>query len=290
MKMLLTFALLVAAVFSPTAPAKTLNIREKLAHSTLVVYEGKQVCKWTEYPGFFDSDWEWGCEFKSRFTCTATVIGRGSETDYVALTAGHCFKPEGEHAYYVAEELADHPVLHEIKIIKAENDDRYDYAVITFRSHTEFQPIEVDLTSPSPVSGTTLLNVNFALGLTKQVVEGPVVSNIITQPIERMKPLVGRYLVAVGTGPGASGSALVNPVTGKIVGIVEIVFPATQMPTAAMPTGKTLYNFLEDDSAGLKPRPPQGKPPEPSVPPTPDTLGSRIDKLLQDILDWLKEN
>ena len=60
-------------------------------------------------------------------------------------------------------------------------------------------------------------------------------------------------MVGIGVGPGASGSAVVDAQTGEIVGLVEAVFPGTQMPTVVIPTGQSLYNFIEDDSTGLKP-------------------------------------
>jgi Trypsin-like peptidase domain len=256
------FRSVVLAAAMLTAPfiTKAQVSQEKLSAATLAVYQGKQICKWNEEPGFFGSEWVWGCEFKSRFTCTATVIDSDGRGGYVGLTDGHCFQWEHEKEYYVSETIADKPVVRHIVLQKFENDDRYDFAIFTFHSHNVYPTIEVDFDGATPKVGTKITNVNYSLGLVKQFTNGEVVSDIISEPIPRMKDLKGRFLVSIGLGPGASGSAIVGE-NGKIVGLVEMVFPGTQMPTAAMPTGQTLKNFLEDDSAGLKNQPQAGAPP-----------------------------
>jgi Trypsin-like peptidase domain len=257
---ILRLAVLVMALSVASFVCKAEVSTDKLSAATLAVYQGKQICKWNEAQSIFGSEWVWGCEFKSRFTCTATVIDSDGRGNYVGLTAGHCFEWEHEKEYYVSEAIADKPVVHHITLKKFENDDRYDFAVFTFSSLNQYPVIEVDFENPTPKVGTKVSNVNFSLGLVKQTISGEVVSDIINQPIPRMKELKGRFLVSLGLGPGASGSAIVDE-SGKIIGLVEMVFPATQMPSAAMPTGQTLKDFLEDDSAGLKDQPSAGAPP-----------------------------
>jgi Trypsin-like peptidase domain len=259
-KTLLAAALVLLSAISAFADTKP-TLTETLSAATVAVYQGKQICKWSEEPGMFGSEWAWGCEFKSQFVCTGTVIDSDGEGSYGGLTAGHCFNPAALDQYYIADGISDKPVLRHIRLIKFENDDRYDFAVFEFKSRKFYPIIDLDITSDVPLLGTKVLNVNFALGLTKQVIPGQVVSNIITEPIPRMKDIKGRYLVNVGIGPGASGSAVVDEKTGKIVGLVEMIFPGTQMPTVVMPTGKTVENFLEDDSAGLLPKKQEGAPP-----------------------------
>lgn len=240
---------------------------EKLGAATLAVYKGKQVCKWTPEPNMFGLlDYEWGCKFESRFTCTATVVASDDRGHYGGLTAGHCFDWDSD--YYVAEQIANEPVMHKITLEKFENDDRYDFAIFTFTSSKKYPVIEIDMDGDAPKIGTKIWNVNFSLGLTKQFVDAQVVSDIITEPIPRLADTKGRYLVSIGIGPGASGSAVIDS-SGKIVGLVEAVFMGTQMPTVVMPTGKTFSNFIEDDSAGLKPEKEKGKPPVPEDKPEP---------------------
>ncbi len=251
---------------------------ETLSKATLALYHGKQVCKWVpEDEGFlFGTTYSWGCEFKTRFDCTATVIDQVDEHEYVGLTAGHCFVDD--QGYYVADEISNKPIVHAIKLVKFENDDRYDYAIFTFHSLRDYPTIKLnDKDAGVPMIGTSVINVNYALGFGKISLEGKVAS--LGLDVEGMK---GRYLVTIGLGPGASGSAVVDANTHEIVGLVEAVFPKTQMPTVVIPTGKQLLNFMDDDSAGLPMQPEVGEPPQPPTPPVPafwDLLRQMLDKL-----------
>lgn len=268
--LILAVAISLSASSAFAAPKPKSNFRETLSQATIPVYHGKQVCKYTNVDTFFGSFPEWGCKFESRFTCTATVVGRQSEADYIGLTAGHCFDWKKKDEYYVSEQIGSRPVLRKIKLIKfeSENDDRYDFALFEFSSSmAEYPVIEVDYQSKlGPAVGSLVFNTNFSFGLVKQFTEGKVISDIIFDPaIASTSDLKGRYLVAIGLGPGASGSAVVDS-KHKIVGIVEAIFPGTQMPTVVMPTGQTLAHFMDDDSAGLQPKdepkknPQDGKP------------------------------
>lgn len=262
---LLAFAPTVKAATQPKAQPPAESVAERLSKATLAVYRGQQVCKWEGEPSIFGMEYEWTCKFESRFTCTATVVD-GSTGKYVGLTAGHCFDWAEKDHYYVADTVEDEPVLRHIKLEKFEDDDRYDYAIFTFDSIRDYPAMPIDTGNP-PTIGTKVVNINFALGLTKQEMHGVVESAIATSPIPRLKIVKGRYLVNIGIGGGASGSAVVDEATGKIVGIVELAFPGTQMPTGVMPTGQTLVNFMDDDSAGLRPLPPVGAPPAAPAPP-----------------------
>ena len=249
----------VIALLASSASAKQQAPKEDFAgnlrKATVAVYQGKQVCENQTVLGYFDEpEQEWGCKFKSRFTCTGTVI-QAAGTNYLGLTAGHCFDWDKKDEYYISETVGEKPVLKKIKLVKFENDERYDYAVFTFSSGIDYPAVPVELDSPGPVLETEIINVNFAFGLVKQTTHGLTVSEIITTPaVKGTEDLKGRFLVNIGVGPGASGSAVVDKNTGKIIGIVEAIFPATQMPTVVMPTGKSLVNFMEDDSAGIAPQ------------------------------------
>jgi hypothetical protein len=272
MKHFLALTLLALSLFVISAPAKQVKqAGPDLAKSTLLVYHGKQVCKWTvERDFFFEMD-RWGCAFETRFTCTATVVG-AQGGNYVGLTAGHCFNWKAADAgeYFISDTLTDKPVVHKIHLIKFENDDRYDFALFEFNSLEHYDAIplaeRVDLKVGDQVS-----NVNYAFGLAKQVTHGAVISTIIRSPaLSGLKDTKGRFLVSIGVGPGASGSAVLNA-KGEIIGIVEAIFPGTQMPTIVMPTGKALKDFYQDDSAGLKPEIPGPLPKLPEKP-EPETL------------------
>lgn len=255
---LLAAVLMLFSCFAAHAQTPIENLRK----ATLAVYQGQQVCAVTTVPGFFGEPEEvYGCKFVSHFTCTATVVAnQGTATvvanqgrKYEALTAGHCFDWDKKDNYYVSETVSKTPVLKHVVIEKFENDERYDFGLVVFESIHEYPTVPVDITDFPINVGEEVHNENFAYGLTKQSVDGRIVSGGIEPAGDELNGVKGRYLVNVGVGPGASGSAIVNK-DGKIIGLVEAIFPGTQMPTVVIPTGRTFMNFLEDDSAGIEPK------------------------------------
>jgi len=264
---------------APVAPA--IDFKDSLRKSTLAVYKGGQECKTiTQEDPLFGSFSQWGCSFQRRFICTATVVARLGESTYVGLTAGHCFNWDNKNEYYVADKIGEKPVLHHINLIKFENDERYDYGVFKFQSSEEYPVIEIDTDSvKSPSVGTPVLNVNYAFGLVEETLEGKVVSDQVIDPARPgMKKLKGRYLVGIGVGPGASGSPIVDGTSHKIVGLVEAIFPGTQMSTIVISTGEMLRNFKQDDSAGIEPK----KEPKPPI----MKAAVRV-SLWQSFINWL---
>jgi hypothetical protein len=232
--------------------------RETLSAATLSVYTGKQVCQWTKIDTFFGPFNVWTCDFKRHFTCTGTVIAADGEGHYEGLTAGHCVDWNKEKDYFVGSTVEEKPVLHSIHILKAANDDRYDYALFTFSSIRDFPVVHLNSRDAGiPPVGTQIINDNFALGIGKQFLEGKVVSEALEEKELEMKR---RYLVSIGVAGGASGSAIVDADTHEIVGLVEAVFPETQMATVVIPTGKQLFDFIDDDSTGLRPDKPTARP------------------------------
>jgi hypothetical protein len=266
-------ALIRSVVLAITLLATSLTVTAKpapafsdtLSKATLAVYAGKQVCGYKPVDTFFGLIDVWSCEFKTHFTCTATVVDKDGQGGYVGLTAGHCFNYELMDSgvkYYVSEALSEKPVLNEITLRKFDFSSRYDYAVFTFQSMRDYPAIETLKDGESvPAIGTAVLNANYSLGIVKQVLEGKVVSKQVT--LDEGGPncdgyCSGRYFVSIGLGRGASGSAVVDAKTHKIIGLVEIVFPGTQMATGVMPMGKQFIDFVNDASAGIKPQKPKG--------------------------------
>lgn len=259
------------------------TVQETVSKATVALYVGKQVCKWNPSESFFGTEYTWGCEFKSKAICTATVIRHQGDVN-LALTAGHCIDQElrKSNMYYVSDLIENEPVLRHAKVLKAENDDRYDYALISFTSGKDYPAVPLnDPTDGSPEIGTQLLNVNFSYGLGKQIVQGVVTSGVLD--IEELKK---RYLTTLQTGPGSSGSAVIDAKTGKIVGVLELGFPRSSMGAGVIPTGKNLFNFMEDDSAGLLTPPAVGAPPQPPPPPPTPTIWEEFVDILSRL--WSK--
>jgi hypothetical protein len=260
--LMLALALLIAPMltFAKEAP----DFTDTLSKATLAVYSGKQVCGYKTVDTFLGPLDIWGCKFESHFTCTATVVEREDMSSYAGLTAGHCFNYELMDKgvkYYVSENLSGAPVLNEIKLLKFETSDRYDYALFSFHSLRDYPVIEILRSGEQvPPIGTPVLNANFSLGVVKQVLEGKIVSTQITgqEGNDACDGCKGRFFVSIGVGPGASGSAIVDAKSHKIIGMTEAIFPSTQMATLVVPMGDQFIDFMNDDSAGIRPEKPTG--------------------------------
>lgn len=270
---------------SARAQAPEPSLQDNLSKASLPLYIGKQICQWSQTgEGFFGPEWVWGCKFVSMPICTATVIDNQGD-DYIALTAGHCIMPAIRKAngYYISDTIKDEPVLHHVEIIKSESDDRYDYAIIRFQSMKKYPTIPLnDPTEGSPVIGTKIMSVSYSLGYGRQVLHGVVTSDLVN--VDEMKK---RYLTTLQAGPGASGSAVVDESTGKIVGVLELGFPMSAMGAGVIPTGQNLFDFMEDDTAGLPTPSAIGAPPQPELPPV-LTVRDHISAIWDSFVMWLK--
>lgn len=282
---LLIAPLAIKAQIAGPAPEQP-SIAETLSKASLALYQGRQVCGFEKVDTFIGSVDLWSCKFVNRFVCTATVIDRISQTDYIGLTAGHCFDWKHDNQYYVADTVEEKPVLHKIMVLKHEADDRYDFAIFTFTSAHEYPAISIDTTVKVPALGTEVININFAMGVGKAHLTGKVVSEALDESHLGMRQ---RYLVTVGVGPGASGSAIVDLQTGKIIGLVEAGFPGTQMATIVIPTGERFMNFIDDDSAGIRPLPPpRGPQPPQQAPDEDEKSASIVTRIVRAILSFFQ--
>jgi len=281
-KALIRFAILAIALMAAPhfikAQEGPQDFQQTLSKATLSVYRGKQVCEWKTADTFFGPMKYWGCSFKRAFTCTGTVVGRLTQTEYIGLSAGHCIDWKDEKNYYVGSTVEAEPVLHSVQIVKSENDDRYDYVVFVFHSIRELPVIRVNTQGGIPAIGTKVMNVNFAKGIGKQFTHGEVNSEPLDDARLEMKQ---RFMITNGMGPGASGSAIVSEETHEIIGLCEFGFPGAQMGTGVIPTGKRYIDFMEDDSAGLKPLPAPAQQQEPT---TEESLFWRIVKAILSII------
>lgn len=225
---------------NPEAP-KAVDFHEQLQKATLALYQ-----RWPT--GLAKNP------FVTRFVCTATVVA-GEPTHYLLLTAGHCISPKPQFGleYFIAEKISDEPVLQSVELIKSANTRRYDYAVFLSHSPRTYPVIEVD-TDNVPKIGEKLYNVNFGLGLTKQVTSGVVGSDVITREESAggCENCVGRYMAEFGIAPGASGSAVVSEESHRIVGLVEAIFIGLANGTVVEPVGKNFDDFTIDDSVNQK--------------------------------------
>jgi hypothetical protein len=256
-------------------PVDTPSFEQTVSQATLSVFTGQQVCKYTPFETIFGTMQVWGCKFESRFTCTATVIGRESQNVYWGLSAGHCIDWKSENNYFVGSGVDSEPVLHHIKIVKAENDDRYDFAIFKFESLRELPVVAVDLTSGVPAVHTKVMNINFALGVGKHFSTGEVTSEPLNDETLGEKQ---RFMTNLESAPGASGSAVISLETHKIIGLCEFGFRSGNLGMGVVPMGKRFMDFMDDDTAGIKPLPE----------PTAVGAASDTEKFLKAIISWFK--
>lgn len=229
------------------------EFHKDLAKATLALYERHPH---TDADDFMQFDISTGkkkrrivkTDFIASFTCTATVIANPEPNVYFLLTAGHCFGGSNpESKYYVSEGIDVDPTLQRVEVLKSANTKKYDYALLLLHSAHQYPVIRVNLDKDLPEVETPLVNVNFSLGLTQQLIKGEIESGIMQR--EQTEPgCEYRFMTSLGVGPGASGSAIVDENSREIIGIVEAIFPGYSVGTVSIPLGKQFDNFMIDDS------------------------------------------
>ncbi len=178
---------------------------------------------------------------EARFECTATVIAQrqgqpgGKIDEYLLLTAGHCVTGDGTPngiKFGVRENIVENgpvtPDLQLVDVVRAENDAKYDFAILFLATDKVYPVIDIDI-NYVPVPEDKVYDVNFSLGITKQIALGVIASGIIdTQTSHGDCDICkGRYMVHIFAAGGASGSAIINEKTNKIIGVGEFGFPGT---------------------------------------------------------------
>jgi hypothetical protein len=167
----------------------------------------------------------------THFLCTTTVIDKTNDT-YKLLTAGHCVTGDGlpeNLKFFVTEDIADNPVLQPVTVVRAENGSKYDFAILELKSAKEYPVVKVAVRVPEVED--KVYDVNFSLGIGKQVALGVVATDVLpTEGSEKDCDICkGRYMVHIFAAGGASGSAIVDEKTNEIVGVGEFGFPSNTM-------------------------------------------------------------
>lgn len=208
----------------------------------------------------------------AHFLCTTTVIAKRPGA-YLLLTAGHCVTGKDlpqDLKFYVSEQIVDQPVignanLQPVSVLKAENSDKYDFALLELDSQKEYSVIPLADPDKAPQVEDKVYVVNFSLGVAKQVALGVVASDVIPNQGSEgdCAPCKGRYLVHLFGAPGASGSAVIDEKTHEIVGVVEIEFPNETMGLG-VETMKAFQEWLSIPQASASPKDPANQGPNPA--------------------------
>ncbi len=178
-------------------------------------------------------------EGTTHFLCSSTIVSEravmnsSGKHEYLLLTAGHCVTgdglPEGL-VFGVREQIAEDspkPELQSVDVVRAQNDAKYDFAILHLVSDKVYPVIQIE--NNVPQIEDKVYDVNFSLGIAKQVALGVVASGVIdTQTSHGDCDICkGRYMVHIFAAGGASGSAIISEKTNKIVGVGEFGFPGT---------------------------------------------------------------
>ncbi len=161
------------------------------------------------------------------FLCTAEAYEWSKEDGYKLITAGHCVTGEGLPdglKFYVAEDASTNPDLMPVTVLKSENSDAFDFAILSLKTDRIY-PIMHLVPQGRQLSEleSLVVNVNFSLGLVKEIVFGRVASEIIPNEGAEgdCKVCKGRFMVNIDNGPGASGSAIVDEGSKEVIGLTE---------------------------------------------------------------------
>lgn len=224
MKLILSAALSLMLILAPLAGAGQLEDQTKMSSAHKRSVEAS-LALYATLPGTN------GDKDITHFLCTATVIAKDGNA-YALLTAGHCIVgedlPDGLK-FFVAEDIADNPVLQPVKVIRAENDSTYDFALLELDSDKSYPVVKV--ANRVPQIEDKVYDVNFSMGIGKQVALGTVATDVLlTQGSEKDCDICkGRYMVHIFAAGGASGSAIIDEKTNEIVGVGEFGFPGNTM-------------------------------------------------------------
>ena len=168
-----------------------------------------------------------------RMHCTATVFEaheRDGKKGYLLVTAAHCVavddlitskvKVSGA-SFFISFDNESKQVFHPIHVEGAGFQSRGDdFAVLHAFTDEEWEVLELgDVSSLKPMD--EVLNVSAPAGLGLQVLKGHISLVNIDRPV-KARGLNWQYamLANLGSGPGASGSAVVSIEQEKIIGFV----------------------------------------------------------------------
>jgi|SRR5579864_632676 len=149
---------------------------------------------------------------QERFICTTeayeTIVG-----GYHLIGAGHCIDPKAD-SFSVAEDIGgpETPVT----VIKHEQDKDADLAIFEMKTDKAYPVIPLGTIDGEHV-GDSVINVNFAVGMAKQLSEGKISSGVIPAGDDGDTDV---FLAQIFGAGGSSGSAVISANTHKIIGIL----------------------------------------------------------------------
>ena len=187
-------ALLALPVSTPAAtPQNPTGFAGKAYEATMALYATK------------DNDTE--------FACTAWAF-RQVPDGYDLISAGHCVGEINADSYSVSDTI-DGPRTPVILLKWADNaDEGLDFSLWELKTTKKYPTLDLGSVSDTHI-GDTIINPNFAMGLTKFLslgrISGPLVPATDSVPV---------YPVEVDGAGGSSGSPIISAKTHKVIGIL----------------------------------------------------------------------
>ena len=153
---------------------------------------------------------------QNKFICTAEAIAKVNG-GYELLSAGHC-TPANEElpsdmTFSVSESVGG--ALVPVTLVKAVMVEPVDFSIFYLQTDKGYPVLSLGDDQDAQI-GDKVLVANCTEGAVKQVAEGTVVSSAISSDPE----VAGMFLIQVMAGPGASGSAVWDERTHKVIGVL----------------------------------------------------------------------
>ena len=211
--------LLCLFVFTSTSPAASRGFVKKASSATFALYAS------SERAGIQD-----------RFICTATAISK-VDGGYELLSAGHCTPANPDlptdMTFSVATDLGGK--LIPVPLVASVMNEPNDWAVFYMPTQNKYPVMKLDDVNNIKVGDKTV-DVNFSLGVAKEVSEGEVSSTPINDSSATAPDAIGDFEVSMFGSNGASGSSVIDMNRGKkIIGIVIFGFHGETMPMLVEP-------------------------------------------------------
>ena len=205
-------AALLLLTVSTVAQAKMSKFHKRLREATFALYinvpSGDEA---TDVPS---SDYH--------FECTATAFERTVE-GYKLITAGHCVSPAPDGKYFVTEDILDKEDFLPVTVEKfVRNLPVADFAILDLKTTHKYAIVSISK-KELPAVESRVVNVNFTEGIGKLTSIGHISVGVLRSTAGsdgECNLCGGNFMVQLFAGPGASGSAIVDEKTHRIIGIL----------------------------------------------------------------------
>ena len=155
----------------------------------------------------------------NRFICTAEAISK-VKGGYELLSAGHCTPANADElpsdlTFEVSDRIGGE--LHPVQLVKAVMKEPIDYSIFYFPTDKKYPVLKLGNEQDSAI-GDEVIVANCTEGVVKQAAKGEKVSGGISSDPE----ITTMFEIQIMAGPGASGSAVVDAKSGKVIGILTL--------------------------------------------------------------------